>query len=388
MVVLEQICKHGHRKLWCSQPTQGNMPQGNLQLVAAILFSGCSPVKVLKCFRHFNILTIGYRTFNIIQRSYLVPAVFHVWRTEQEHLFHLIRQSGEKIILGGDARCDSPGHNAKYGSYVVMDLKNNKILDVQLVQCNEVTTSNAMELEGLKHCFQKLDDNNIEVDTLVTDRHPSVQKYMKTMRPLIKHCYDCWHIAKSVYKKIIALTKKAGYTSLKNRAHSISNHLYWCPSSSNGHSDFVKTKWTSISNHIVNIHKNHSDLFPQCLHDNLEDREWLKKGSRAHKGLIQIISAKRLLHDIGKMSPSEQTSSLESYHRTVCLFAPKLMHFFYPSMRARTLLAALHFNENSSRPQAVSKDGHAQWSVSYPKYKDGGTIKEIKVKCTLIILKN
>ena len=51
-------------------------------------------------------------------------------------------------------------------------------------------------------------------------------------------------------------------------------------------------------------------------------------------------------------------------------------------MRARTLLAALHFNENSSRPQAMSKDGHAQWNASYPKYKNGGTIKEIKVKCT------
>ena len=38
MVVLEQICKHGHRKLWYSQPTQGTMPQGNLQLAAAILF--------------------------------------------------------------------------------------------------------------------------------------------------------------------------------------------------------------------------------------------------------------------------------------------------------------------------------------------------------------
>ena len=169
MVVPEQICKHGQRKLWCSQSTQGTMPHGNLQLAAAILFSGCSPVKVHKCFHHFNILTRGYRTLNIIQRSYLVSAVFHVWRTEQEHLFHLIWQLGEKIVLGGDARCDSLRHNAKCGSYAIIDLKNNKIWDVQLVQCNEVTSSNAMELEGLKRCFQKLDDNNIEVDTLVTD---------------------------------------------------------------------------------------------------------------------------------------------------------------------------------------------------------------------------
>lgn len=38
------------------------------------------------------------------------------------------------VVVGGDARCDSPGYSAKYGTYTIMDLERNKILDIQLVQ--------------------------------------------------------------------------------------------------------------------------------------------------------------------------------------------------------------------------------------------------------------
>ena len=38
------------------------------------------------------------------------------------------------VVLGGDGRCDSPGYSAKYCSYSLMNLANNKIIDVQLIQ--------------------------------------------------------------------------------------------------------------------------------------------------------------------------------------------------------------------------------------------------------------
>ena len=64
-----------------------------------------------------------------------------------------------------------------------MHPKGYKVLDMQLVQCNEVTSSNAMELEGLKRCFKTLDENNIKVESLTTDRHPSVQKFLRISKP-------------------------------------------------------------------------------------------------------------------------------------------------------------------------------------------------------------
>ena len=47
------------------------------------------------------------------------------------------------------------------------------------------------------------------------------------------------------------------------------------------------------------------------------------------------------------------------------------------------VLAALHFNENNGRNQAVTKDGKARYRIVYPKFKKGGyTVRKISVECT------
>jgi hypothetical protein len=50
----------------------------------------------------------------------------------------------DTLVLAGDARMDSPGHNAKYGSYTLMDMDGNgsegnrKIVAMEMVQVTEV----------------------------------------------------------------------------------------------------------------------------------------------------------------------------------------------------------------------------------------------------------
>ena len=47
----------------------------------------------------------------------------------------------------------------------------------------------------------------------------------------------------------------------------------------------------------------------------------------------------------------------------------------------RLKLAALHFNENSNRPQAVTKKGVKQYDIVHPKYKKGGyLVRKVHVK--------
>ena len=41
---------------------------------------------------------------------------------------------------------------------------------------------------------------------------------------------------------------------------------------------------------------------------------------------------------------------------------------------SRLILAALHYNNNSSKQQAVMKAGEEQYSILFPKYKKGGYI--------------
>ena len=68
------------------------------------------------------------------QKKYLHTAVQRTYKQQQSTLLNNIKAEGRELIVGGDGRCDSPGHSAKYGTYSLMDAEKNKILDSQLVQ--------------------------------------------------------------------------------------------------------------------------------------------------------------------------------------------------------------------------------------------------------------
>lgn len=119
---------------WDSQPSVGDIPVGNIMLSSSILFSGGSPTKVLRILKHMNVPTICYSTFMNHQKKYLHTAVQRKYQQQQSTLLTNIKAEGRELIVGGDGRCDSPGHSAKYGTYSLMDAEQNKILDSQLVQ--------------------------------------------------------------------------------------------------------------------------------------------------------------------------------------------------------------------------------------------------------------
>jgi len=379
-VSVEQQCSRGHVYHWDSQPCHGSLPYGNLLLSATIFFSGVSPVRMLNCLRFTNIPMISIRTYNRIQSNYLVMAVKKVWSNEQTKL--LQSRSGTFCDVAGDGRCCSPGHTAKFGSYTVMDINDSKILDIKLVQVTEVNNSNAMELEGLRRCLAFL-LQFLNISTITTDRHSSVQKYLRETFPHITHYFDVWHIAKNIRKKIEEVSKRRDCTILHDWAQAVSNHMYWCAASSGGDGDLILAKWSSILRHICNIHTGHGPLFDSCAHGLLEPRLWITVGSKPYKELEIIVKNKILCRDIKKLAHNGQTSSLESFHKIVTFFAPKTVHYFYSAMEARILIAVLHFNENSQRPQAVTQNNQLQWSVSFPKARKGqAVVKPVSVPAT------
>ncbi|KAK3100232.1 hypothetical protein FSP39_016728 [Pinctada imbricata] len=269
-------CTCGSKFQWESQPSSGTMPLGNLLL--ALLFSGSSPSHALNMLKHMSVASISDRTFFLMQKMYLVPTIESVFKTQQVDLIQDILIRNRPVRIGGDGRCCSPGHTAKFGSYTVMDLSSDKILDIQLVQSNEVANSHNMEIEGLLRSLTYLEEEGVEISHLVTDRHSQIKKYMREKRPDITHWFDVWHVAKGIYKKLVAAGKKKGCESVGEWARSVSNHLYWCASSSQGDGELVKEKWLSLLNHVTNVHEGHGDLYPRCEHDPTEDRLWLQRG--------------------------------------------------------------------------------------------------------------
>ncbi|XP_026063069.1 uncharacterized protein LOC113046429 [Carassius auratus] len=189
-----QVCEHcQYTKKWQSQPVKGSTPVGNLQMSAAVYFTGGSFIQMHKICRAMNLQIHHFRSFRMHARMFLEPAIFHKWKMDQQAMFQSLQPLG-KIALSGDMRADSPGHSAKYGSYTLLHLDSNKILDIQLIQSNEVGGSAHMEKEGLRRGLDHLESNHLQVDYIMTDRHTQVQKYLSERE--IKQYYDVWHLEK------------------------------------------------------------------------------------------------------------------------------------------------------------------------------------------------
>lgn len=95
----------------------------------------------------------------------------------------------------------------------------------------------------------------------------------------------------------------------------------------------------------------------------------IKPETKASEKQSEIIFPKHMQKDVPKLSPLHQTSQVEAFHSTINHFAPKMVSFSYHGMHCRLMIAALHFNENSSRPCATIKEGDLQYKISFPKFK-------------------
>ena len=137
---ITQTCSRcSRRRVWESQPYVGKIPAGNILTSASILYAGALPIQVLKMFRYMNLATITRKTFFRHQNKFLQPAVLSVWNHHHELLISSLNEKGDKLITAGDGRSDSPGHSAKYGSYSLLKLTVNKIVDFKLIQVHACT---------------------------------------------------------------------------------------------------------------------------------------------------------------------------------------------------------------------------------------------------------
>lgn len=127
-------CVRGHRKTWCTQPFDQSIARANFALAASLLYAGCNIVKVINLFKFAEIPFFCYSTFLNLQKYYFIPAIQKIWKISQLEILKSIRDNGQSVTLGGDGRCDSPGHCAKYGTYTLLDVQRSQILTTNLVQ--------------------------------------------------------------------------------------------------------------------------------------------------------------------------------------------------------------------------------------------------------------
>ncbi|XP_059404902.1 uncharacterized protein LOC132140098 isoform X1 [Carassius carassius] len=382
-VRVEQLCHNcQYSRKWNSQPVLGSTPAGNLHISAAVYLCGVSFYKLEKICTTMNLQLFKHDTFRHHSRLYVEPAIVYKWMHWQNEVLHRLSKR-ERVIVGGDMRSDALGHPAKFGSYTLMDLQTNTVVDIQLVQSNEVGGSYHMEKEGLQRSLALMEAYGVTLECIVTDRHPQIQIFLREHN--INQFYDVWHVEKGIMRQLENICKLKDCEKLREWLRSIKNHIYWTAASSTTGPERV-AKWSSILNHVRDIHTHDDPNFPACLHPQKRSRDrnkWLVAGTQAFYKLEKVMTNKQILNEVTKLSPHQQTSYFESFHSVILRFAPKNVVFPFLGMLCRLYLAAFYYNENAGRAQATSSTGHPLFKVNCPKARKGQcTVKQVKTPPT------
>ncbi|CAI5657962.1 unnamed protein product [Oreochromis niloticus] len=326
-VHFSQLCPScDYSRKWESQPVAGSTPLGNLQMSAAIYFTGGSFSQVEKVCRAMNLQVFQSDTFRRHARMFLEPAINHKWKRDQQVLMERLRGEGS-VAVGGRMRADLLGQCGKLGSYTLMHLNSSSVIDIQLIQSAGVSGSSHVETEALRRGLDLLQVNRLSVDHIVTDRRTRVQKYLRERN--VCHYYNIQHLEKGLSRKLKKLAKSKECLLVRRWLPSIRNHVYWSATTSTSAPEKV-AKWKSLVNHIQNVHTHDDPLFPTCAHPNrvsVDPSKWFQPDSVALHKLKKLLLNKRILADVGKLSHDHQASSLERFHRLVCHFAPKNVAF-------------------------------------------------------------
>jgi ribonuclease HI len=394
MVTITTNCINGHIVSWQSQPLIKGTAAGNLLIPAAVLYSGNTYKHTADFAKHLNLQFVSSSHYYKIQKTILFPVVQQTWIKSQSAIVKQMKQSSS-IDVCGDGRCDSPGHSAKYGTYTLMDEKTNLIMEFSIVQVTEVTSSNAMEYEGCKRTLNSIIKKKVPIRCLTTDRHTTVTAKMRTNYSSIVHQYDVWHLSKWVTKKLSKKAKKKDCEELLPWIQSVSNHLWYCAATCDKNVDILRETWLSLLHHITGKHQwkasREYKLVKKCGHPRISAKDqkeiqWLESGSPAHIALEEVITNKKLLKDLGKLTEFHHTGELESYHSVMTKYVPKREHFSYNGMVARTQLAILDHNANVGREQAEIKKGSSpgekRFKIVCGKQRKNWVAKKIKVPKT------
>ena len=127
-----------------------------------------------------NLGFISRATFSRLQRNYAIPAITSLWEEMKTDVWKLLDK--EALILCGDGRNDSPGHCAKYCTYVLMEQFLNIIVDIGNVDKRETGgISTNMEVFCLKNLLERI-VGKLSISEIVTDASTAVIALVRRMK--------------------------------------------------------------------------------------------------------------------------------------------------------------------------------------------------------------
>ena len=106
-------------------------------IASSVASTGMECTEALRLLDSLKIDCFKRREFSNLLTAYVIPAVFSVWKGEQQSLLNGIQN--KSICVASDMWVDSPGHTGLFGAGSSLDVDRNVILDTQIVK---VTSQN------------------------------------------------------------------------------------------------------------------------------------------------------------------------------------------------------------------------------------------------------
>ncbi|XP_053322031.1 uncharacterized protein LOC128496430 [Spea bombifrons] len=343
-------CLSGHRShLWHSQPTTGDIAAGNVLTAAAVLFSGSSFRQLQEMSHLLGLQQISLSAYQKYQQEYLFPTVDLHWRQERLRLRDAFRNT--QLTLAGDRRRDIPGDSLKCCVYTFIDVATSRIVDFQMEWASQSTLSADLEKRTFKNGLDRL-LQDFEIKTVATDSHPGISKVMSRSYRHINHEFDIWQYARGVRRRLRAASRRKSCRELGQWVPAVSDHLWWCASTSQGKEDMLRERWQSTLFHVTDQHEwEGASLYPSCAHKPLKAeqrsvRPWLRPGSPSFNALREVVLDPRVTRDLSRLSQFCHTREIEIYHSFMQKFLCKKNPFTADATDVRAKLAALAYNAN------------------------------------------
>ena len=196
VLVLSWSCKNNHRGIWRSSEilkviNNNNIYVNDMMIPAALVLTGNNYSKFSLLCQALNVKIPGEQSFLNSQKHYIAPTVFDFWKQMNVACSNVL--GDKELCILGDGRSDSPGHCARYCSYVVMESETGAVLDMQIVDKRETKgISTNMEVYAAEKIIIKLKDR-YKMNEIVTDASSSVAKRITDLKGEKLHSRFVFH---------------------------------------------------------------------------------------------------------------------------------------------------------------------------------------------------
>lgn len=216
----------------------------DILVTSSVVLTGNNWQKCKDLFTALKVCTPGTTTFHKNQNLFVSPEIRILWDEMKAIIFSILGEY-EDIRLSGDGRSDSPGHCAKFCTYVLMDDILNCIV-VAVLDCRETEgVSTRLEKEGLLRLLNDI-KGRLKLVELTTDASSSVIKAMRELKEkteefkTLMHSLDTWHKAKALRKALSNAAKSKECEELSEWITPIINHFWHCSQNCNGSTEKLK----------------------------------------------------------------------------------------------------------------------------------------------------